>query len=121
MQDEFKTALLPELKPLFNLKDPPQAMLTLLDSLPMFNSKCNAIVFREEVLPLVYNALDSDVPPLLEKALKVIPTLSETLDVSRMVRRLAVQLMKRCRSILLSKTSFCRKSQACSPRLLRSL
>lgn len=67
------------------MKDPPQVMLTLLDNLAIFHEKCNAVTFREDVLPLVYNALDSDVPTLLEKALKVIPSLSETLDVSQKV------------------------------------
>lgn len=81
-QDEFREAILPHIKPLFGMKDPPQAMLTLLDNLPVFQAKCSAAVFREEVLPLIYTALDSDAPPILEKALKVIPNLSETLDVS---------------------------------------
>lgn len=35
-----------------------------------------------EVLPLVYNALDSDIAPLLDKALRIIPNLAEGLDVS---------------------------------------
>lgn len=35
------------------------------------------------MLPLVYNALDSEIPPVLEKALKVIPELSESMDVRR--------------------------------------
>ena len=47
-----------------------------------FQSKCNAVTFREEVLPLVYNALDNDIQALQEKALRVIPELSEALDVS---------------------------------------
>lgn len=34
-----------------------------------------------EVLPLVYNALDSDIAPLLDKALRIIPNLAEGLDV----------------------------------------
>lgn len=33
-----------------------------------------------EVMPLVYNALDGENPAVLEKALRVVPGLSETLD-----------------------------------------
>ena len=81
-------------------------MLSLLDSLKMLHDKCNAVTFREgmpdwsafdsicavltnahtlhaEVLPLVYNALDSEVPQVLEKALKVIVQMAEGLDVSQ--------------------------------------
>lgn len=70
------------MKPLFSMRDPPQVMMTLLDYLGTFQKKCSAAAFREEVLPLVYNALESENPPILEKALKGIPSLSESLDVS---------------------------------------
>jgi hypothetical protein len=83
-KDEFSESILPAIKPLFAMKDPPQAMLALLDNLTLFHKKCNATVFRGEVLPLIYNALESDIPPVLEKALKVIPTLSEALDVCQL-------------------------------------
>ena len=35
-------------------------MMTLLDSLELLQGKCDKPVFREHVLPLVYNALDSE-------------------------------------------------------------
>ena len=46
-QDEFKETILPSIKPLFAVKDPPQTMLSLLDSLKMLHDKCNAVTFRE--------------------------------------------------------------------------
>ena len=64
------------------MKDPPQATLTLLNALTLFQEKCNATIFRDEVLPLLYNALEGEAPVILEKALKMIPSLSESLDVS---------------------------------------
>jgi hypothetical protein len=77
---QFASLVLPSLKPLFVVKEPPQNMMTLLDNLTMLQSKTDKIVFRErrsshfrfihfmlnwgleftEVLPLVYNALESD-------------------------------------------------------------
>lgn len=44
---QFAQLVLPSLKPLFTVKDPPQNMLTLLDNLEMLQSKTEKGVFRE--------------------------------------------------------------------------
>ena len=44
---QFAQLVLPSLKPLFTIKDPPQNMLTLLDNLEMLQSKTEKGVFRE--------------------------------------------------------------------------
>jgi hypothetical protein len=80
-QEEFRSELLPHLTRLFAIKDPPQNILILLDNLSVFQTKATPQVFREEVMPLIYVALESDMPSLQEKALKVIPGLCETLEV----------------------------------------
>ncbi|KAK4048951.1 Protein kinase domain-containing protein ppk32 [Microbotryomycetes sp. JL201] len=78
--DAFRDQVLPSLKPLFALREPPQAVISLLDSCGIFVEKCSPSVFREEVMPLLYMSLESDNPVVLEKALKIVPQLSETLD-----------------------------------------
>lgn len=73
-------------------------MLSLLDNIALFEAKCTPVVFREgvspsltcaggkiitartEVMPLVYAALESDLQPILEKALEIVPKLAATLD-----------------------------------------
>jgi SCY1-like protein 2 len=72
-------------------------MLTLLDHIALFETKCTPVAFREgphgafsspadvltprtEVMPLVYAALESDLQPILEKALEIVPKLAATLD-----------------------------------------
>ncbi|KAL5490200.1 PPK32 [Sanghuangporus weigelae] len=77
---QFASVVLPSLKPLFALKEPPQNMITLLDNLSLLQSKTDKAVFREHVLPLVYNALESDHAIVQERALKVVPDLCETID-----------------------------------------
>ncbi|GAA5986876.1 hypothetical protein JCM5350_000349 [Sporobolomyces pararoseus] len=77
---EFMKDVLPNVKPLFTVKEPVQAVVGLLDNLSVFKEKCTDVVFREEVMPLVYHALESDNPIVLEKALKIVPGLCETLD-----------------------------------------
>ncbi|KAF9228683.1 kinase-like protein [Gyrodon lividus] len=78
--NQFAQLVLPSLKPLFTIKDPPQNMLTLLDNLEMLQSKTEKGAFREQVLPLVYNALESEHAVVQERALKVVPNLCETID-----------------------------------------
>ncbi|KAF4615425.1 hypothetical protein D9613_002872 [Agrocybe pediades] len=77
---QFAASVLPSLKPLFAIREPPQNMLTLLDNLTMLQEKTDKNVFREHVLPLVYNALESEHAVVQERALKVVPGLCETID-----------------------------------------
>ncbi|KAJ7074317.1 kinase-like domain-containing protein [Mycena amicta] len=74
------SSVLPSLKPLFTIKEPPQNMLTLLDNLVMLQSKTDKNTFREQVLPLVYNALESEHGVVQERALKTVPELCESID-----------------------------------------
>ncbi|KAJ3537392.1 hypothetical protein NMY22_g5608 [Coprinellus aureogranulatus] len=77
---QFASLVLPSLKPLFSIKEPPQNMLTLLDNLGMLQSKTEKLVFKDHVLPLVYNALESEHPIVQERALSTIPDLCDTVD-----------------------------------------
>ncbi|CAK5279381.1 unnamed protein product [Mycena citricolor] len=77
---QFAALVLPSLKPLFAVKEPPQNMLTLLENLEMLQEKTEGSVFRTEVLPLVYNALESDHAVVQERALKAVPRLCESID-----------------------------------------
>lgn len=77
---QFSSTVLPSLKPLFSIKEPPQNMLTLLDNLAMLQNKTERKVFKEHVLPLVYNALDSEHAVVQERALKAITELCESMD-----------------------------------------
>ncbi|KAG8804039.1 hypothetical protein FRC18_007183, partial [Serendipita sp. 400] len=77
---QFASRVLPSLKPLFAVKEPPQNMMTLLDNLTMLQEKTDKTVFKEHVLPLVYNALESEHVVVQERALKTVPDLCETID-----------------------------------------
>ncbi|KAL0947336.1 hypothetical protein HGRIS_013455 [Hohenbuehelia grisea] len=77
---QFASMVLPSLKPLFAIKEPPQNMLTLLDNLKMLQSKTDKTTFREQVLPLVYNALESEHANVQERALLTVPDLCDSID-----------------------------------------
>lgn len=52
----------------------------LLEHLGLFEEKITPQVFRENVMPLVYNSLESEHLPVQERVLKTIPHLCEILD-----------------------------------------
>lgn len=54
---QFASLVLPSLKPLFAIKEPPQNMLTLLDNLILLQEKTDKAVFRERKhLPVILTA-----------------------------------------------------------------
>ncbi|KAN0063348.1 Protein kinase domain-containing protein ppk32 [Thecaphora frezii] len=77
---EFTGSVLPKLKPLFQIQDPPQNMLLLLDQIELFVQKTSPTVFREEVTPLLYASLEAESVMVQEKALQTVPRLAEILE-----------------------------------------
>lgn len=78
--EEFQARVLPTLKPIFQVKEPPQNLITLLDKIDLLKEKTSAVVFKEDVMPLVYSALETNTPTIQEKALRTVPGIAETLD-----------------------------------------
>ncbi|KAG8947652.1 hypothetical protein FRC04_010586 [Tulasnella sp. 424] len=77
---QFQALVLPSLKPLFAIKDPPIVMMVLLENLEMLQNKTSKQCFKTDVLPLVYNALESEHAAVQERALAIVPLLCETID-----------------------------------------
>ncbi|KAJ3100934.1 hypothetical protein HDU97_001818 [Phlyctochytrium planicorne] len=82
MQDtEFNEKILPALKPLFKMTDPPQAILLLLSRIDILMKKATSPeIFKQDVMPLVYGALEIPVVQVQEQAVKMVPTLVSKLD-----------------------------------------
>lgn len=79
---EFTSNVLPKLKPLFSIQDPPQNQLILLEQIELFVSKTSPPVFREQVTPLLYSALEAEQVIVQERALQTVPRLCEVLEYS---------------------------------------
>ncbi|KAE8251645.1 hypothetical protein A4X13_0g3908 [Tilletia indica] len=79
---EFSSNVLPRLKPLFSIQDPPQNMLMLLEQIELFVSKTSPPVFREDVMPLIYSSLEAEHIIVQERALQAVPRLCELLEYS---------------------------------------
>ncbi|KAJ3413653.1 hypothetical protein HDV05_007721 [Chytridiales sp. JEL 0842] len=79
--NEFNVKVLPSLKSVFKLTDPPQAILLLLSRIDLFMKKCPSVeTFRQDIMPLLYSALDVPVLQVQEMAVKMIPSILEKLD-----------------------------------------
>lgn len=78
---EFEDRVLPSLKPIFLVREPMQNLLTLLEKIELLHQKAGGQVFKEDIMPLVYCALEPKNPPSVqEKALKTVPSIMEALD-----------------------------------------
>jgi SCY1-like protein 2 len=115
----FQTQVLPALRPLFALTDPPANMLTLLEHLELLRTKTDKATFQTAVLPLVYNAFESEHTEVQERALKVVPGLCETIDYAEvqgvLFPRVAVSATDPLVSRLRAHSGDC--SRSCSRRL----
>lgn len=79
-QREFCDLVLPSLKPVFSVRDPPQNMIVLLEKLDILQQKTPRETFRDDIMPLVYAAIEAPTAVVQEKALRIVPTLAESLD-----------------------------------------
>ncbi|KAI8146138.1 kinase-like domain-containing protein [Fennellomyces sp. T-0311] len=79
-QREFCELVLPSLKPVFDVRDPPQNMIVLLEKLDVLQQKTPRETFRDDIMPLVYAALEAPTALVQEKALRIVPSLAESLD-----------------------------------------
>lgn len=101
-QREFCDLVLPSLKPVFSVRDPPQNMIVLLEKLDILQQKTPRETYRDgrcqmmlyhgmglsscwcillsDIMPLVYAAIEAPTAVVQEKALRIVPTLAESLD-----------------------------------------
>lgn len=54
-QMSFRSDVLPHIKPLFELSDPPQVIVVLLDTIPLFVEKCTGSTFRDGKLSFFHS------------------------------------------------------------------
>ncbi|KAJ3131250.1 hypothetical protein HK100_006596 [Physocladia obscura] len=81
LDKEFSTIIMPALKPIFKMTDPPQAIILLLSRMDIFTKKCTSSeAFKQDIMPLLYGALEINVPQVQEQAIKTIPQLTSKLD-----------------------------------------
>lgn len=81
-QVEFCKNVLPKLRPLFDVHDPPQCQMILLNQTDLFVSKTTPDQFQLYVMPLFYSAIEQDEIAVQENLLQRIPRITEYLNYS---------------------------------------
>ncbi|XP_046617682.1 SCY1-like protein 2 [Neodiprion virginianus] len=94
--EEFKEHILPNLKPVLALEDPPQVSLVLLQRVDLLLKLCPADAIRNDVLPLLTRALDSDWEQLQELCLAALPSIANLIDGPSMKNAILPRIKKLC-------------------------
>ena len=97
-QLEYETYIQPHTRPLFSGPKTVQASVTLLDSLPVFLEKTSQEELEQDILPMLYLAMESSMSQVQMDAASAVPTILDYLcdDVIR------VELVPRVRSVYLT-------------------
>ncbi|KAI8611320.1 hypothetical protein BC830DRAFT_1245888 [Chytriomyces sp. MP71] len=79
--EDFMLRILPSLKGVFKLTEPPQAILLLLSRMDIFIKKVPQVdTFKQDILPLLTSSLASASPVVQEQAIKATPAVIPLLD-----------------------------------------
>ncbi|KAK9454755.1 kinase-like domain-containing protein, partial [Dipodascopsis uninucleata] len=76
-QLSFSNRILPGLK---KMKDISAGQMVLLEKIDIVKSRVNGREFKDDIMPLIYSSLSSEVPSVQEKALLTMPIITTSLD-----------------------------------------
>lgn len=93
---EYKAQILPQLIPLFKLKEPVQIVLLFLQNMNLLLSKTPKSDIQNHVLPMLFRALEADSPQIQELCLSIIPTFAELIEYSTLKNSLVPRIKKLC-------------------------
>ncbi|KAK6184566.1 hypothetical protein SNE40_007015 [Patella caerulea] len=93
---EYITLILPQLIPLFKIKDPIQVSLIFLQNMNLLLSKTPQQDIKAHVLPMINQALESNNPQIQELCLGIIPTFAELVEYTSLKNSLVPRIKKLC-------------------------
>ncbi|XP_012265187.2 SCY1-like protein 2 [Athalia rosae] len=94
--EEFRTHILPNLRPVLALEDPPQISLVLLQRVDLLLKLCPADAIRNDILPLLTRALDSDWEQTQELCLAALPSIANLIDGPSMKNAILPRVKRLC-------------------------
>ncbi|XP_045104651.1 SCY1-like protein 2 isoform X3 [Portunus trituberculatus] len=95
-REEYVEHILPHLKPIMKMTDPPQIMLQLMQKMELLLGKTPPEDVRGDVLPLLYRALECDMQQIQELCLSVIPSCAALVESHAMKNALLPKIKKLC-------------------------
>ncbi|KAG7210710.1 hypothetical protein KM043_012210 [Ampulex compressa] len=78
--EEFRDYILPNLKPVLTLEDPPQISLVLMQQVNLLLKLCPAEVVKTDIVPMLLRALESEWEQLQELCLSALPNIVTMID-----------------------------------------
>lgn len=78
--EEFREYILPNIKPVLILNDPPQISLILMQHLDLLLKLCSTEVIKTDVVPMLLRALQSEWEQLQELCLSALPNIITIID-----------------------------------------
>ncbi|EDO42744.1 predicted protein, partial [Nematostella vectensis] len=94
--EEYTKLILPELKPVFKVQEPVQVTIIFLQKLDLLLSKTPKDSVRDDVLPMVFRALEASSIQIQEMVLNVIPKFASMVDYPSMKNAVIPRIKTLC-------------------------
>ncbi|XP_031557688.1 SCY1-like protein 2 [Actinia tenebrosa] len=94
--DEYVRLILPELKPVFKIQDPIQVTIIFLKKLELLLSKTPSDSIRDDVLPMVFRALEAPSTDIQEMVLNIVPNFAPLVDYTLMKNSVIPRIKTLC-------------------------
>lgn len=96
--EEFETDILPSLAPVFEMKEPIQIAMILMQNMELLLRKCKnkPESIKQHILPMMVRCLDTDAQQVQELCLATIPTVAHLLDLHSIKNALLPKVKKLC-------------------------
>ncbi|XP_076044582.1 SCY1-like protein 2 isoform X2 [Oratosquilla oratoria] len=95
-KEEFVTHILPALTPIMKLTEPIQVMLQLMQNMELLLTKTPPENVKNDVMPLIYRALECDIQQIQELCLSIIPMCASHVEFPAMKNSLLPRIKKLC-------------------------
>lgn len=95
-KEEYVEQILPSLKPVMKIQDPIQILLIFMKKMDLLLKLTPTEDVKANVLPMLYRALESNVPQMQELCLGILPTFSSLIDYHATKNALLPRIKKLC-------------------------
>ncbi|XP_034945369.1 SCY1-like protein 2 [Chelonus insularis] len=94
--EEFSENILPNLKPVLAMEEPPQISLVLMQRIDLLLKLCSADVIKTDIVPMLTRALDSRMEQLQELCLAALPSIAMLIESPIMKNAILPRIKKIC-------------------------
>lgn len=95
-KEEFCSVILPDLIPIFRLREPVQVLLIFMQKMELLLTKCPPDDIKNHILPMIYGSLESDAQQIQELCLNIIPDFAHLVDYPSMKNALLPRIKRLC-------------------------